>query len=59
MKYVIKRQEDGKYVSRPGSKSSYTNRLENARVFTEDEVWREKCGNEIAIPVRLLFGEDY
>lgn len=42
-------------VTVAGSNSSYTSRLENARVFTDSEVWREKCGNEIAIKVEDLF----
>lgn len=55
MKYVIKNPETGKFVSKPNSRSSYTRYLQNARVFDECEVFRHKCGNEIAIPVRDFF----
>ncbi len=56
MRYIIKKMGDNKYVAKAGSVSSYTNRLENARIFSEDEVWREKCGNEIAIPLDKVLG---
>jgi hypothetical protein len=50
MKYVIHR-EDGAFVARPGSLSSYTRNLMQARIFTASEVEREKCGNETAVPL--------
>lgn len=56
MRYIIKRMGEQKYVARPGSEHSYTKHLEDARIFAEDEVWREKCGNEIAIPLAKVLG---
>jgi hypothetical protein len=56
MRYVIKNQETGKYVAKPGSKHSYTETLENARVYPDAEsAFANKCGNEIAIPIENLF----
>ena len=55
MRYVIVRNEDGKYVTEPGSKNSYTATLKRARVFkTRDEANRDKCGNESVVPVSKL-----
>jgi hypothetical protein len=54
--YIIKRMGDQKYVAKPGSLHSYTNRLEDARIFSDAEVWREKCGNEVAIPLDKVLG---
>ena len=57
MCYVIKRQPDGpmdkgyKYVSPAGSRSSYTNKLQEARRFpTREAADRECCGNERVVP---------
>lgn len=45
--YVLKRNEDGKYVAPAGSKSSYTTKLEKARTFpTREAAERDACGNE-------------
>lgn len=47
MPYILKRNEDGAYVARPGSRGSYTVRLQDARVFqTRDAAERDRCGNE-------------
>lgn len=50
--YVIKRT-DGVYVARPGSRSSYTPKLQDAQVFnTRAEADRARCpGNEIIVSV--------
>lgn len=40
--YVIKRL-DGKYVSKVGSKYSYTDSLENARIFLTKEKADDNC----------------
>ena len=50
--YVLKRNEDGAYVSKPGSNHSYTTRLENAQIFnTKEQAEGSACGNEHAVPV--------
>lgn len=53
--YVIRRS-DGKYVSKPGSQSSYTNRLENAQKFaTKEAADANRCpGNESTVSVDSL-----
>lgn len=57
--YVIKRNEDGKYVARPGSKRSYTRYLQCARVFTSrDAAEGECCGNEHVEDVSDIVGEE-
>lgn len=56
MSYVIQRIEDNKYVTRPGSRASYTAKLEDARVFeTIAQAERDKCGNEYITEVRNVF----
>jgi hypothetical protein len=52
MTYVIKRT-DGMYVTRPGSRSSYTAKLQDARPFnSRAEAERERCpANEIIVSV--------
>ena len=53
--YVIVRNEDGKYVAPPGSKHSYTTRLERARTFsTREAAQADCCGNEHAVAVENL-----
>lgn len=51
--HVIKK---GKYyVSKPGSKNSYTDKLELAQKFgSKEEAEKHKCGNEIIIEVRTI-----
>jgi hypothetical protein len=48
--YLIRRN-DGAYVAQPGSNSSYTRTLENARTFaTREAAERERCpGNEYVV----------
>jgi hypothetical protein len=53
--YVIRRNEDGKYVTPSGSGHSYTRWLEEARTFTTyDAAKRECCSNERPVPVESL-----
>lgn len=53
--YVIQNCDDAKFVARPGSQHSYTNRLQDARVFqTRDDAERERCGNETIVLVDNL-----
>ena len=48
MTYILMRTEDGKYVARPGLKSSYTKDIDKVRIFpTKPEAEKEQCGNEI------------
>lgn len=57
MAFVIKRNEDGKYVAPAGRAKSYTARLESARVFaTREAAERDKCGNERVVAVADLIG---
>ena len=47
--FVLVRNEDGKYVNKPGSERAYTTKLEQARKFpTRHDAERDKCGNETA-----------
>lgn len=53
--YVLKRNEDGKYVAKPGMHNSYTNRLENAQLFdTQEQAEGSACGNEHAVSVNSI-----
>ncbi len=55
MKYVVKRKEDGAYVSTPGSRESYTRSLEKARKWSSKAAAEaECCGNEYAVNVDHL-----
>lgn len=55
--WVLIRLEDGKYVAKSGSEHSYTNKLENAQVFTsKDKAEANKCGNEYARSVSEIMG---
>lgn len=51
--WVIKRREDGKYVAKPGSSSSYTQYLQCAQAFeTKEKADGSKCPeNEYIINV--------
>lgn len=52
MTYVIK--NGSFYVSKRGSASSYTNKLQNAQVFkTREEAEKNKCENEGVVYVEL------
>lgn len=57
--FVIQRT-DKKFVSKPGSKSSYATRLQNARVFTDrGSAEADRCpDNERVVSVEeLLIGD--
>lgn len=42
--FVIIRTADGQYVTPPGTASSYTNRLQWARIYrTREDAERERC----------------
>lgn len=50
MTYVLRRHEDGKFVTPPGSAKSYTARLRDARRFaTKEAAEADACGNESAV----------
>lgn len=53
--YVIQRT-DGKYVNRPGSRTGYTSKLEQARKFpTREAAEADRCpGNETVVDVAEL-----
>lgn len=55
--FVIRHSETGRYVAIPGSRHSYTNRLESARVFRDKEnAEKERCvENETIVRVSNLF----
>lgn len=47
--YVVKRVEDSKYVTTPGSEHSYTPMLQKARTWSSREAAQDNCcGNEVA-----------
>jgi hypothetical protein len=49
--YVIK-NGNGKYVSKPGSYYSYTDKIEKARIFkTKEATIDSKCENEYVVAV--------
>lgn len=51
--YIIKK--GNYYVANPGSKNSYTNKIEKARKFrTKEEAEKDKCGNEIIVRIQDL-----
>ena len=55
--YVLKRNEDGKYVAPAGSKNSYTTKLEQARTFpTREAALADACGNETVYAISDLVG---
>lgn len=57
MRFVLVRDEDGKYVAPAGIEHSYTASLEKARKFvTKAEAERDACGNERAVSVDDLLG---
>jgi uncharacterized Zn-finger protein len=55
--YIIVR-EDSKYVACPGMEHSYTNKLEDARIFLkEGEANENKCPeNERVLPLTAVLG---
>jgi hypothetical protein len=54
--FIIQHNGTGKYVACPGSLRSYTNRLEEARVFrTRESAEKERCvENETLVDVNHL-----
>lgn len=59
MGYVIRRNEDGKFVARPGSERSYTNKLEDARVYpSRDAARADLCiENEHVVSLESIFAD--
>jgi hypothetical protein len=57
--YVLKHKENGKYVARPGSKHSYTRKLEDAQIFaTRWEAETASCvESESAVYLETLFSQ--
>jgi len=52
--YIIKK--GNLYVANPGSKNSYTNKIEKARKFsTKEAAEKEKCGNEMVVSLSTMF----
>lgn len=48
--YIIKRHEDGAYVTRPGEHASYTNDIRRVRKWVSREMAEiEACGNESVV----------
>lgn len=59
MSWVLIRNEDGKYVARPGVEHSYTHKLEAARTWpTQEAAQQEACSNERTASVEELFGSE-
>lgn len=57
MMYVLRNVDNGKYVAPSGSTNSYTERLQNARVFpTREAAQADACGNDRVVAVRDAFG---
>ena len=53
----ILRDDRGRYVNLPGSRSSYTNRPHEAqRYLTREAANADRCGNETAVDLRDLMG---
>ena len=49
--YLIKKRQY--YVSKPGSRKSYTTNIRNAQIFkTKEAAYKNKCGNEHVVSVR-------
>jgi len=50
--WVIKRVSDGKFVTLPGERDSYTRLLQRARVYpTLEAAQKDCCGNEYSVEV--------
>lgn len=57
MYVLVRTDQGGGYVARPGSQHSYTRRLEEAQTFPSREVAeRGKCENEVARSVEEILG---
>lgn len=55
--WVIKRHEDGWYVTRPGSAKAYSPDIRKARVFpTREAAQADACGNESVVSVEEEIG---
>jgi hypothetical protein len=55
--YVIRRIDDGKFVTPSGSGQSYTKSLRGARMFdTREQAEGNCCGNERAVALADLLG---
>lgn len=59
MRYVIVRASDRLFVAKPGRKSSYTNALQNAKIYkSQEEAEADRCpGNEYVLSVDSLLEE--
>lgn len=52
--YIIKK--GSLYVANPGSKNSYTNKIEKARRFaTKELAEKDKCSNETIVSLSTIF----
>ncbi len=51
--YIIKNTDRGYYLARAGSSSSYTNKLEHARVFSTHEKAKAECCIENEYPISV------
>ena len=50
MAFLLKRQEDGKYVAYPGAAHSYVRDARDARRFqTREQAEANRCGNESVV----------
>lgn len=50
--YILQNNDNNKYVAHSGSEHSYTNRLEQARVFkTKESAQKHACGNETILHI--------
>jgi len=53
--YVIRNEDERAYVSTPGSRFTFTGKLENAQTFNSYESAKgECCGNETPVSVESL-----
>lgn len=58
--WVLRRQEDGKYVNKPGSANSYTKSPLRARRFpTREAALADACGNESPVPLQAILDAEY
>lgn len=55
--YVLRNKRTGKYVAKPGSARSFTDKLESAMVFRSvNEAEANACGDETAVAVDAIMG---